>query len=127
MERFSSRKKYDEIKYFGDGHNDLHAAMALSENDIILPRKDFRLDDLVSNGENEIKANVHPWQDGSDILQILQLKDIIQKKLEKLNITIARIEILFAQSATKLNIFSKLKLNVHSNNFFQHTEGEFVE
>ena len=72
MELFGSRKKYDEIKYFGDGHNDLHAAMALSENDIIFPRKDFRLDDLVSNGENEIKANVRPWQDGSDILQFLQ-------------------------------------------------------
>merc|ERR1712008_661536 len=28
MELFSSGKKYDEIKYFGDGSNDLHPVMA---------------------------------------------------------------------------------------------------
>ena len=67
MELFGSRKKYDKIKYFGDGKNDLHAAMALGKNDIIFPRKYFRLDNLVSNGENEIKANVSPWQDGKFI------------------------------------------------------------
>lgn len=42
-------------------------------------------------------------------------KDIIQKKLEQLSVTIARIETLFAPSASKLKIVSKTKLKVHSN------------
>jgi hypothetical protein len=42
-------------------------------------------------------------------------KDIIQKKLEQLSVTIARIETLFAPSASKLKIVAKPKLKVHSN------------
>merc|ERR1712008_665773 len=38
--------------------------------------------------------------------------DIIQKKLEQLSVTIARIETLFAPSASKLKIVSKPKLKV---------------
>ena len=72
MELFCSGKIYDEIKYFGDGSNDLHPVMALSETDTVFPRKDFKLADLISNGENEIKADVCPWRDGSDILEVLQ-------------------------------------------------------
>ena len=72
MELFGSGKKYDEIKYFGDGSNDLHPVMALRETDTVFPRKDFKLADLISNGENEIKADVRPWRDGSDILEVLQ-------------------------------------------------------
>ena len=70
MELFGSGKKYDEIKYFGDGSNDLHPVMALSETDTVFPRKDFKLADLISNGENKIKADVCPWRDGSDILEV---------------------------------------------------------
>ena len=47
-------------------------------------------------------------------------KDIIQKKLEQLSVTIARIETLFAPSASKLKIVSKPKLKVHSNYSFFH-------
>ena len=56
-------------------------------------------------------------------------KDIIQKKLEQLSVTIARIETLFAPSASKLKIVSKPKLKVHSINsiFFHHTQSELVE
>ena len=72
MELFSTGKKYDEIKYFGDGSNDLHPAMALGKTDTVFTRKDFKLDNLISNGENEIMADVCPWRDGSDILEVLQ-------------------------------------------------------
>ena len=45
-------------------------------------------------------------------------KDIIQKKLEQLSVTIARIETLFAPSASKLKTVSKPKLKVHSITMF---------
>ena len=68
---FAKNKSYKEIKYFGDGSNDLHPAMALGKTDNLFPRKNHKLIDLVSNGENEINANICPWTNGSDILEYL--------------------------------------------------------
>jgi len=69
MELFTVGKNYQQIKYFGDGANDLHPAMALSKKDMLFPRKNFKLMQLISNGENEINANVCPWTNGYDILE----------------------------------------------------------
>jgi len=71
MELFTAGKNYQQIKYFGDGSNDLHPAMALSKNDMLFPRKNFKLMHLISNGENEINANICPWHNGYDILEYL--------------------------------------------------------
>jgi len=71
MELFTEGKNYQQIKYFGDGSNDLHPAMALGKNDMLFPRKNFKLMHLISNGENEINANIFPWTNGYDILEYL--------------------------------------------------------
>jgi len=71
LELFTEGKNYQQIKYFGDGSNDLHPAMALSKKDMLFPRKNFKLMQLISNGENEINANVCPWTNGYDILEYL--------------------------------------------------------
>ena len=69
MDLFTKGKNYEEIKYFGDGANDLHPTLALSEKDKVFPRKDFVLMHLISNGENVVKAGIFPWKDGSEILE----------------------------------------------------------
>ena len=71
MNIFIKGKNYEEIKYFGDGTNDLHPAQALSEKDKVFPRKDYHLVHLISDKKHNIKAEVCPWKDGSEILDIL--------------------------------------------------------
>lgn len=71
MNIFIKGKNYEEIKYFGDGTNDLHPAQALSEKDKVFPRKDYHLVHLISDKKHNIKAEVCPWKDGSEILEIL--------------------------------------------------------
>jgi len=72
MHLFAKDRNYQEIKYFGDGLNDSDAAMSLKETDTVFPRKDYKLDFLISNEDIDIKANVCPWKDGSDILAFLK-------------------------------------------------------
>ena len=67
-----SRGGYDEIKYFGDGQNDLCPALSLSEKDKLFPRKDHKLEKLISTGEHNIKAKIFTWKDGSDIMKSIQ-------------------------------------------------------
>ena len=46
MNEFISTQKikYDSIVYFGDGGNDFCPAISLSQNDIIMARKNFPLE-----------------------------------------------------------------------------------
>ena len=69
MNIFIKGKTYEEIKYFGDGPNDLHPAQALSEKDKVFPRKGYPLRNLISSKKHNIKAEVYPWMDGSEILK----------------------------------------------------------
>ena len=62
--------KYQKILYIGDGGNDFCPAMTLSENDIVMPRKDFKLDMKLQF--NKCKAEVKTWNSGQDILAFLQ-------------------------------------------------------
>ena len=71
MNIFIKGKTYEEIKYFGDGPNDLHPAQALSEKDKVFPRKGYPLRNLISSKKHNIKAEVYPWMDGSEILKNL--------------------------------------------------------
>ena len=49
MKLFAQGKNYSEIKYFGDGSNDLHAALALTEKDTLFPRKKHKLMNIISS------------------------------------------------------------------------------
>ena len=68
MKYFCKNKSYKEIKYFGDGKNDLCPALSLTENDKLYPRKDHYLSKLLATGDYEIKAKILPWNGGSDIM-----------------------------------------------------------
>ena len=74
MKLFAQGKNYSEIKYFGDGSNDLHAALALTEKDTLFPRKKHKLMNIISSGEYEVKAAICPWDNGSDILKYITEK-----------------------------------------------------
>ena len=71
LELYTRGKNYEEMKYLGDGANDLFPTLSLSEKDKVFPRKDFVLLQLISNGDHAIKANIFPWKDGTEILQNL--------------------------------------------------------
>jgi len=71
MKYFCEGRSYDEIKYFGDGGNDLCPALSLSEKDTLYPRRDYRLAKLLSAGDHEIKAKILLWNNGSDIMKSL--------------------------------------------------------
>merc|ERR1712130_629334 len=60
MKYFCKNKSYEEIKYFGDGKNDLCPALSLTENDKLYPRKDHYLSKLLATGDYEIKAKILP-------------------------------------------------------------------
>ena len=69
---FTEGKSYEEIKYFGDGTNDLHPAQELRENDKVFPRKGYPLLGMVSDQNHGVKAKICPWKDGSEILENLK-------------------------------------------------------
>ena len=71
MKYFYKNRNYQEIKYFGDGDNDLCPALSLSEKDTVYPRKDFKLSKHLATEKFDIKAKVVSWNDGSDILASL--------------------------------------------------------
>ena len=71
MKLFAQGKNYTEIKYFGDGSNDLHAALSLTEKDSLFPRKDHKLINMISSGEYDVKAAICPWDNGLDILKFI--------------------------------------------------------
>ena len=69
-EFINSRGKYDKIMYFGDGINDLCAAMSLASSDTIFPRKGFKLEEALLSAKP--RAHVKFWSDGFDILNTIE-------------------------------------------------------
>ena len=67
MKYFAKTRDYKEIKYVGDGKNDLCPALSLSEHDKVYPRRNFSLFNLLSCGEHDVKAQIFPWTTSSDI------------------------------------------------------------
>lgn len=64
---------FEKIAYVGDGVNDLCPSLRLTENDILFPRIDFALYKKINqSSEFDIKAAVHPWSSGQDILNIIR-------------------------------------------------------
>lgn len=64
--------KYDKVAYVGDGGNDYCPALRLSANDIVFPRKDYKLDLKISENAEKVKASVVRWQEGFDIINHLK-------------------------------------------------------
>lgn len=73
-----------QFVYVGDGTPDFCAAMKLEQGDIVMPRKNFPLRDLIYNNKNLIKANIQEWSDGEDLGTKLQLIDAIEEKCSSL-------------------------------------------
>uniref|UniRef100_A0A1B6CBM4 Pyridoxal phosphate phosphatase PHOSPHO2 n=1 Tax=Clastoptera arizonana TaxID=38151 RepID=A0A1B6CBM4_9HEMI len=78
LEDYISKKKndnisFEKIAYVGDGENDFCPSLRLGVNDFLFPRIDFRLHKKINEAhKSEVKAAVHPWKDGLDILHTLK-------------------------------------------------------
>ena len=70
----NNKDEYNKILYVGDGGNDLCLSKKLSEKDYVFPRKNYKLYKLLfnENKKDEIKANIYPWQNGQEIIDILE-------------------------------------------------------
>ncbi|RZF32168.1 hypothetical protein LSTR_LSTR004031 [Laodelphax striatellus] len=77
LETYISHRKNENVSfnllaYVGDGSNDLCPSLRLSNGDFVFPRKNYALSKKLSKHKSEIKADVHPWTTGNDILDVLQ-------------------------------------------------------
>jgi pyridoxal phosphate phosphatase PHOSPHO2 len=74
-ERKSAGVIFSQIAYVGDGRNDLCPCLRLSEKDLVFPREGFKLDKLIRDMQDQkdrhLKAKVHKWKTGSDIIRTL--------------------------------------------------------
>ncbi|XP_036427373.1 pyridoxal phosphate phosphatase PHOSPHO2 isoform X1 [Colossoma macropomum] len=71
---------YQAICYVGDGGNDFCPIKVLEENDLVMPRKGYTLEKLLSKARREnnaLKPQIAPWSSGSEIQH--QLLDLIQQ------------------------------------------------
>jgi pyridoxal phosphate phosphatase PHOSPHO2 len=74
-ERASKGVTFSQIAYIGDGRNDLCPCLRLSEKDLVFPREGFQLDKLIRDMQDQkdmrLKAKVHIWKTGNDIIRIV--------------------------------------------------------
>lgn len=64
--------------YLGDGVGDFCPSLRLKEGDIMMPRKDYPVWDLICKNRKLLKAEVFEWIDGEDLENVLlQLIDKI--------------------------------------------------
>ena len=68
------RESYNKVIFIGDGKNDFCFSKHLNEKDILFPRNGFSLYRILfnENKKNMIKAEIHPWENGTQIVNILQ-------------------------------------------------------
>uniref|UniRef100_A0A8C5S9X3 Phosphatase, orphan 2 n=1 Tax=Laticauda laticaudata TaxID=8630 RepID=A0A8C5S9X3_LATLA len=73
---FTSRVKYSQIVYIGDGGNDLCPVMCLKKNDVVMPRHGYILEKMISQLAQDLaplEASVLVWSSGLEILAYLEL------------------------------------------------------
>lgn len=63
--------KKQVIIYIGDGGGDFCPTLKLGEEDHVLPRKNFRLHNLISKSSIPIKPKIHEWDNGKELNKIL--------------------------------------------------------
>ncbi|XP_060898514.1 pyridoxal phosphate phosphatase PHOSPHO2 [Labrus mixtus] len=76
-ERSDGGVSYERIYYVGDGGNDLCPTFCLRGNDVVMPRKGYTLEKLLSRLEsqkddNSLRAKVIAWSSGTEILEELK-------------------------------------------------------
>ena len=71
------RGGYYKVIFIGDGANDFCFSKHLNENDILFPRNGYSLYRILfdENKKSMIKAEIHPWNNGLDILNVLNELD----------------------------------------------------
>ncbi|KXS12584.1 hypothetical protein M427DRAFT_34602 [Gonapodya prolifera JEL478] len=68
----TSQSPYGKIIYVGDGRNDFCPISLLSERDIGMVRKGQKLEKMVDgDSKSKIAARVQKWQDGNDLLAVV--------------------------------------------------------
>lgn len=75
-----SREKgtyFERVAYVGDGKNDFCPVLRLSDEDFAFPRSGYPLlkilNDAKANETHQVKAEIFPWHEATDILQELRL------------------------------------------------------
>ncbi|XP_066302080.1 pyridoxal phosphate phosphatase PHOSPHO2-like [Branchiostoma lanceolatum] len=65
---------YTKVVYVGDGRNDFCPCKGLGCSDVVMPRKGYKLLERIEalTPENRLKAKVVPWEQGSDVLAVLE-------------------------------------------------------
>ena len=75
-ERASQNVNFTHVAYIGDGQNDFCPSLRLKDSDFVFPREGYSLVKYMEKMKTEkdlhIKANVHLWSSGCDILNVLQ-------------------------------------------------------
>ncbi|KAL6212306.1 hypothetical protein ACLB2K_017526 [Fragaria x ananassa] len=56
-----------QLVYVGDGTPDFCAGLKLEEGDVLMPRKDFPICDLISANPLLIKAKIHEWSNWDEL------------------------------------------------------------
>jgi len=70
----NSTNTYERFIYFGDGLNDLCSALSLGANDIVCPRKGFKLESAIKERHfKSIQAALLPWNNGLELLNVLSI------------------------------------------------------
>ena len=73
-ERMKLNVNFTHVVFIGDGQNDFCPSMRLSPKDFVFPREGYSLVKYIEKMKDQgldIKANIHTWSSGSDILKVL--------------------------------------------------------
>ena len=73
-ERMKLNVNFTHVVFIGDGHNDFCPSMRLSPKDFVFPREGYSLVKYIEKMKDQglhIKASIHTWSSGSDILKVL--------------------------------------------------------
>ncbi|XP_063230893.1 pyridoxal phosphate phosphatase PHOSPHO2-like [Bacillus rossius redtenbacheri] len=71
--RMADGVSFDRLAFFGDGSNDLCPVLRLGDKDLAFPREGYKLMKLLdSNPPDQVKAAIHPWSSGEDIIGIFK-------------------------------------------------------
>lgn len=77
-ERMKENIMFTHVAFIGDGQNDFCPSLRLSPKDFVFPREGYSLVKYIERMKAEqglhIKANIHTWSSGLDILKVLSEK-----------------------------------------------------
>lgn len=73
LQKLEDSDKYKRLVFVGDGPNDYCASLVLRENDVLFPRKNYPLYNMLYNQGliKTLKCDIIPWADGKVILDTI--------------------------------------------------------